>query len=340
MKKVIIIAEAGVNHNGDLKLAERLIEEASKAGADYVKFQTFKALNLVTSKAQKANYQKADKASKPGESQLDMLQKLELDRDAHLHLIRHCKLHNIRFLSTGFDLESLNMLSDFGLELFKVPSGEITNLPLLMKIAGFGKPVLLSTGMANLKEIGEALDVITSNGILLTDVTVLHCTTEYPAPMDEVNLKAMFTIRDSFGVQIGYSDHTQGIEIPIAAVALGARVIEKHFTLDRSLPGPDHKASIEPDELAEMVKSIRNVELALGNGIKEPAKSELKNRIAARKSIHLASDLMAGHTITLDDLAMKRPGDGISPMQLGQIVGKTLKQDLPENTQLTLDHLL
>jgi sialic acid synthase SpsE len=194
--------------------------------------------------------------------------------------------------------------------------------------------------MSNLKEIGEALDVITSKGISLKDVTVLHCTTEYPAPMDEVNLKAMFTIRDTFGVQIGYSDHTRGIEIPIAAVALGARVIEKHFTLDRHLPGPDHKASIEPDELSKMVKSVRNVELALGDGTKEPTKSELKNRIAARKSIHLASGQMAGHTITPDDLVMKRPGDGISPMRLDQIVGKILKQDLPENTQLTFDHLL
>jgi N-acetylneuraminate synthase len=340
MGKVVIIAEAGVNHNGDLKLAERLVEEASHAGADYVKFQTFRASNLVTPKAQKADYQRADAGSKPDESQLEMLEKLELNREAHLHLIRHCKLHNIKFLSTGFDLESLDLLNDFGLELFKVPSGEITNLPLLRKIAGFGKPVLLSTGMSNLKEIGEALDVITTNGISLKDVTVLHCTTEYPAPMDEVNLKAMFTIRDTFGVQIGYSDHTRGIEIPIAAVALGARVIEKHFTLDRSLPGPDHKASIEPDELSKMVKSVRNVELALGDGTKEPTKSELKNRIAARKSIHLASGQMAGHTITPDDLVMKRPGDGISPMRLDQIVGKILKQDLPENTQLTFDHLL
>lgn len=340
MEKVIIIAEAGVNHNGDLKLAERLIEEASNAGADYVKFQTFRAANLVTNKAQKADYQKNEVGSKSGESQMEMLEKLELNREAHLHLFRHCKMHNINFLSTGFDLESLDLLNDFGLALFKVPSGEITNLPLLRKIAGFRKPVLLSTGMSNLTEIGEALKVITSDGISLKNVTVLHCTTEYPAPMNEVNLKAMCTIRDTFSVQIGYSDHTRGIEIPIAAVALGARVIEKHFTLDRSLPGPDHKASIEPDELSEMVRSIRNIELALGNGIKEASKSELKNMVAARKSIHLASARKAGHIITSEDLVMKRPGDGISPMHLDQIIGKILKQDLPENTQLTFDHLL
>ena len=340
MKKVIIIAEAGVNHNGDIRIAEKLIEQAALAGADYVKFQTFRASQLVTVHAQKADYQKESTGSKPGESQFEMLLKLELDRNAHLHLMEHCLKYNIKFLSTGFDLDSLDMLNELGLDLFKIPSGEITNLPLLRKIAGFGRPVLISTGMSTLKEIGEAIEVVTSNGIQLSEVTVLHCTTEYPAPMVEVNLKAMLTIRDTFGVRIGYSDHTEGIEIPVAAVALGAEVIEKHFTLDRKMVGPDHKASLEPNELYAMVKAIRNVEQALGTGIKEPTKSELKNIIAARKSIHLASAFKAGHVLKLEDMVMKRPGNGISPMLSEQIAGRALKQDLPEDTQLTYDHLL
>lgn len=340
MFRTIIIAEAGVNHNGNLQLAEQLIEAAARAGADFVKFQTFRAANLVTASAEKAAYQKANEGSMAGESQLQMLAKLELNKEAHLHLIEHCKKHNIKFLSTAFDLESIDLLNELGIELFKIPSGEITNLPLLRKIAGSGKPVILSTGMATIEEIGDAIDVLKQNGIPTDLITVLHCTTEYPAPLEEVNLKAMHSIGETFKVKTGYSDHTKGIVIPIAATALGATIIEKHFTISRGLPGPDHKASLEPDELAAMVAAIRNVEKALGSGIKEPSVSELKNRVAARKSIHLSKNLTAGHALTNEDMVMKRPGDGISPMLLDTIIGKKLKTDLKADTQLKPEHLL
>lgn len=340
MGKVIIIAEAGVNHNGDIKLAEELIELAAKAGADFVKFQTFKASKLVTDKAPKADYQVAEAGSKHGESQLELLQKLELDDKDHLNLLYHCSQHNIKFLSTAFDMESLDMLHGLGMELYKIPSGEITNLPMLKKIAGFQKPIILSTGMSTMTEIDDAIKVLITSGASLDQITVLHCTTEYPAPLEEVNLKAMLTIRDTFGVKVGYSDHTRGIEIPVAAVALGAQIIEKHFTKSRNLPGPDHKASLEPAELAGMVKAIRNVEKALGDGIKEPTASELKNIKAARKSIHLAGKLEKGHVLQPDDFIMKRPGDGISPMLMDQVAGRVLKSDLPANTQLSWEHLL
>ncbi|KAF0202743.1 MAG: N-acetylneuraminate [Bacteroidetes bacterium] len=339
MGKVIIIAEAGVNHNGDIKLAEDLIRLAAEAGADFVKFQTFKASKLVTENAPKAEYQNADSSSKQGESQLELLQKLELNRNDHLNLIKHCKLHNIKFLSTAFDMESLDMLRELGMELYKIPSGEITNLPLLRKIAGFGKPIILSTGMSTMSEISDAIKVLTTYGATMDQLSILHCTTEYPAPFEDVNLKAMLTIRDTFGVKVGYSDHTQGIEIPVAAVALGAQIIEKHFTKSRLLPGPDHKASLEPAELTEMVKAIRNVEKAIGDGIKEPTASESKNITAARKSIHLAHQLDEGHVMKSDDLIMKRPGNGISPMLMDEVIGKILNADLPANTQLTWDHL-
>lgn len=278
MYRTVIIAEAGVNHNGDIRLAEQLIEAAAGAGADFVKFQTFRAAKLVTANAEKAGYQKANEESAAGETQLQMLTRLELNREAHLHLIKHCNKHNIKFLSTAFDLESLDLLNELGLELFKIPSGEITNLPLLRKIAGFGKPVIMSTGMATIEEIGEALDILKQNGIPAGLITVLHCTTEYPAPLEEVNLKAMQAIGETFKVKTGYSDHTEGIVIPVAAVALGATVIEKHFTISRDLPGPDHKASLEPLELAAMVTAIRNVETALGTGIKEPTVSEIRKQ--------------------------------------------------------------
>ncbi len=340
MYRTVIIAEAGVNHNGDLRLAEQLIEAAAGAGADFVKFQTFRAAKLVTANAEKAGYQKANEESAAGETQLQMLTRLELNREAHLHLIKHCNKHNIKFLSTAFDLESLDLLNELGLELFKIPSGEITNLPLLRKIAGFGKPVIMSTGMATIEEIGEALDILKQNGIPAGLITVLHCTTEYPAPLEEVNLKAMQAIGETFKVKTGYSDHTEGIVIPVAAVALGATVIEKHFTISRDLPGPDHKASLEPLELAAMVTAIRNVETALGSGIKEPTVSEIRNRVAARKSIHLSKDLPAGHTLTGEDLIMKRPGDGISPMLMDTIIGKRLKTELKADTQLKTEHLL
>ncbi|MCD6660881.1 MAG: N-acetylneuraminate synthase [Lentimicrobium sp.] len=340
MSKVIIIAEAGVNHNGDINLAMRLIEEAARAGADYVKFQTFKAQNLVAINAPKADYQKAATSLSSAESQLEMLQKLELSLNDHIKLIKHCQLNNIRFLSTGFDLESLDMLNKLGMDFFKIPSGEITNLPLLEKIAGFNKPVVLSTGMSTLQEIGSAIQVLINKGVNKEELTVLHCTTEYPAPFDEVNLNAMLTIRDTFGVNPGYSDHTPGIEIPVAAVAMGAKIIEKHFTMDRSLPGPDHKASLEPDELTEMVKMIRNVEKALGNGLKEPSASERKNIIIARKSIHILSDLPKGHIIDASDLIMMRPGDGISPMLLNNVIGMKLNVDIKAGSKLNWEQLI
>jgi N,N'-diacetyllegionaminate synthase len=339
MSKTIIIAEAGVNHNGQMELAHKLVEAAAEAGADYVKFQTFKTGHLVTSSAPKAAYQAIQRDSEPGESQYDMLRRLELDRTAHLQLIEHAKRCRIRFLSTAFDLESIDLLLEFGIGLFKIPSGEITNLPYLRKIGQLGKPIILSTGMCTMAEVKQALDVLVVSGAPLSKITVLHCTTEYPAPFEDVNLNAMLTMGKAFGVKVGYSDHTPGIEIPIAAVALGAKVIEKHFTLNRSLPGPDHKASLEPHELKAMVKAIRNVEMALGNGTKEPAPSEIKNLAAARKSIHIATDLPSGHILTPSDLEMKRPGDGISPMLMDQVVGRALMTSLRAETKLLWDHL-
>lgn len=340
MTKIIIIAEAGVNHNGQMELAHKLVEAAAEAGADYVKFQTFKTGHLVTSAAPKAAYQAIQQGSEPGESQYDMLRRLELDRNAHLQLIEQCKRSRIRFLSTAFDLESIDLLLEFGMSLFKIPSGEITNLPYLRKIGSLKKSVALSTGMSTMEEIKQAVDVLTAAGTPLNKITLLQCTTEYPAPMEDVNLKAMLSLGETFNVRSGFSDHTQGIEIAIAAAALGAKIIEKHFTLNRSLPGPDHKASLEPHELKAMVKAIRNVEKALGSGIKEPLPSELKNLTAARKSIHLATDLPAGHILTETDLAMKRPGNGISPMLMDAIIGRKLNIKLEADTQLQMDHLL
>lgn len=339
MSKIFIIAEAGINHNGQMELAHKLVEAAAEAGADYVKFQTFKTGHLVSSAAPKAAYQAIQQASEPGESQYDMLRRLELDRNAHLQLIEHCKRSRIRFLSTAFDLESIDLLLEFGMSMFKIPSGEITNLPYLRKIGSLGKSVVLSTGMSTMEEIKQALDVLTTSGTPLKKITLLQCTTEYPAPMDEVNLKAMLSLGETFGVKSGYSDHTQGIEIAIAAAALGATIIEKHFTLNRSLPGPDHKASLEPHELKAMIKAIRNVEKALGTGIKEPSHSELKHLTAGRTSIHLAIALPAGHILTDTDLQMKRPGNGISPMQMDAIIGRKLKIKLEADTQLKMDHL-
>jgi N,N'-diacetyllegionaminate synthase len=339
MSKTVIIAEAGVNHNGQMELAHKLVEAAAEAGADYVKFQTFKTGHLVTPSAPKAAYQAIQKDSEPGESQYDMLRRLELDRTAHLQLIEHAKRCRIRFLSTAFDLDSIDLLIEFGIGLFKIPSGEITNLPYLRKIGQLGKPIILSTGMSTLEEVKQALDVLVANGAPLNKITVLHCTTEYPAPFEDVNLNAMLTMGKAFGVKVGYSDHTPGIEIPIAAVALGARIIEKHFTLNRSLPGPDHKASLEPHELKAMIKAIRNVEMAIGSGIKEPVSSEKKNLAVARKSIHLSTDLTAGHILTPADLEMKRPGDGISPMLMDQVVGRILKTTLSADTKLQFEHL-
>lgn len=317
----VIIAEAGVNHNGDFEKAKKLVLAAAEAGADYVKFQTFKADKIVSKTAKKAAYQERN-INDGDDSQYAMLKKLEMPEEWHAKLIQYADECKIQFLSTGFDNESIDFLDQLGSPLFKIPSGEITNKPYLRHIAGKGKPVILSTGMANMEEIGAALHVLCENGISLDDITVLHCNTEYPTPMEDVNLKAMITIQNTFGVKVGYSDHTQGIEVPIAAVALGATAIEKHFTLDRNLPGPDHKASLEPDELKAMVQAIRNIEKAIGgSAIKEPSTSEQKNIIIARKSIVAACPIKKGELLIEENLTVKRPGNGISPMLWDEIIG-------------------
>lgn len=327
MSKVIIIAEAGVNHNGNLQLAKKLIDVAVVAGVDYVKFQTFKADNLVNKTAKKANYQRVN-VDDGDDSQYNMLKKLELSHESHLELIEYCSEKKIKFFSTAFDVEGVNYLNNLGLTFFKIPSGEITNYPYLKAIALCGKPVIMSTGMCSEMEIKAALDVLIRFGLKKESITILHCNTEYPTPMKDVNLKAMLDIQKIFGVQVGYSDHTLGIEIPIAAVALGATIIEKHFTLDRTLPGPDHVASLEPNELIAMVSGIRNIELAIsGDGKKKPSESEIKNLDIARKSIHINKNLKKGHCITEDDIISLRPGDGISPMEWESIIGKKLKGD-------------
>jgi N-acetylneuraminate synthase/N,N'-diacetyllegionaminate synthase len=328
MNKVLIIAEAGVNHNGDINIAKQLIDVAADAGVDYVKFQTFIAKNLVSEDAQKADYQ-IDNTGKKEESQFIMLKKLELSEADHHELIAYCKLKGVKFLSTAFDLESVDLLTELGIDLFKVPSGEITNKPYLQKLASKQKPIILSTGMANKKEIQDAVDVLKEAGIEKNNIQILHCNTEYPTPMQDVNLLAMLDIKKTFGVEVGYSDHTLGIEVPIAAVALGAVVIEKHFTIDRSLEGPDHRASLEPAELKAMVAGIRNIEKAIdGSGIKEPSVSEKKNKTVARKSIHTAREMNAGEEIQLKDLVCLRPGNGISPMEIDTILGKKVLKKL------------
>lgn len=337
-QSVIIIAEAGVNHNGDMALAERLIRSAAQADADFVKFQSFKADKLVSPDARKAAYQVRN-LDDGDDSQFNMLKRLELTHANHLRLIGLCKSYGIKFLSTAFDTDGLDYLADLGVEFFKVPSGEITNYPYLKKLADIGKPVILSTGMADMQEIKEALDVL-ETGIRRENITVLHCNTEYPTPMEDVNLKAMLSIKAAFGVEVGYSDHTLGIEVPIAAVALGATVIEKHFTLDRNLPGPDHKASLEPGELKNMVVAIRNIESAIsGSGIKEPSVSELKNKVIARKSIHLLREVTKGQVLGEEDLLPLRPGDGISPMHWSSVVGKEVLNDLPAFYKLKMSDL-
>ncbi len=334
-KKVTVIAEAGVNHNGDIKLAFQLIDVAVNSGADYVKFQTFKASKLVSSLAKQAEYQKQNLGSGEQATQFEMLSKLEMPEEWHYLLKDYAEKKGIRFLSTGFDVESIDFLDRIGMDLFKIPSGEITNLPYLENIATKLKPVIISTGMSDMLDIANAINVFLQKGYNHEQITILHCNTEYPTPMEDVNLGAMNTIRKKFSVQVGYSDHTLGIEVPIAAVALGAIVIEKHFTLDRSLPGPDHKASLEPEELAQMVHAIRNIELAIsGSGIKAPSKSEQKNIIAARKSIYLNKNLHQGHILTSEDFIMKRTGEGISPMRYKEIVGKKLLKNLLEGHQL------
>jgi N,N'-diacetyllegionaminate synthase len=327
--KTLIIAEAGVNHNGDLNLAKQLIDAAVTAGADLVKFQTFKADRLATSTAKKADYQRHTTDST--ESQHAMLSRLELTEAMHHKLIAHCAACNIGFFSTGFDIESVNLLVSLGQDCFKIPSGEITNLPYLRHIGQLGKTVILSTGMATLGEIESAIEVLEQAGTPRAKLTVLHCTTEYPTPMAEVNLRAMQSIHEAFGVAVGYSDHTQGIEVAIAAVAMGATVIEKHFTLDRNLPGPDHQASLEPAELKAMVTAIRNIEVALGDGIKRLTPSEAKNKPIARKSLVAATAIQAGECFTEVNLAVKRPGTGISPMRWDEYVGQAAQKDYQED---------
>ena len=335
MNKVLIIAEAGVNHNGSIELAKRLVDEAVNAGVDYIKFQTFKSEKLVSKAAKQAEYQQKN-IGHEGESQYTMLKRLELSPADHEVLIDYCNSKGIMFFSTAFDMDSIDYLHSLNLGLWKIPSGEITNFPYLRKIATFGEPIILSTGMSELNEIEEAIQVLIKYGVAKEDLTVLHCTTEYPTPFKDVNLKAMLQIGEKFGVKIGYSDHTKGIEVPIAAVALGATVIEKHFTLNKTMEGPDHKASLEPDELKAMVTSIRNIENALGSGHKHVSDSERKNIEIVRKSIVAACPIKAGELLTEDNLTVKRPGTGISPMRWNEVVGTFAVKDFEEEEPIVL----
>lgn len=338
MKKVLIIAEAGVNHNGDIDKALKLVELASQTGADYIKFQTFKTELNISKKAKKAKYQ--EKNTGLNETQFEMVKKLELTFDDFVLIEKKCKESNIGFMSTGFDIPSLDFLDTFSPEYYKIPSGELTNKPYLEHVGKLARKIILSTGMADLNEIKQAIFVLEKVGVNKNNITVLHCNTEYPTPFEDVNLLAMLQIKKEIGVKIGYSDHTLGIEVPIAAVALGAEIIEKHFTLDRSLPGPDHLASLEPDELKDMVNGIRNIELAIsGSGIKEAGESEKSNKLIARKSIHLLKNLKIGHVLSSNDLIMKRPGDGISPMEIDLVLGKKITKSLVEDTKLEWKHL-
>lgn len=336
-RKVYIIAEAGVNHNGDIEKALKLVEIAKDAGADVVKFQTFIPELVISKYATKAEYQKATTGSQ--ESQLDMVRKLYLDVDAHKRLIKHCGKLGIQYLSTPFDLVSIDTLIDLGIETFKIPSGEVTNIPYLKKIGKLNKRIIMSTGMCYLGEIETAMNILIKEGTQKQNIAILHCNTEYPTPMQDVNLLAMNTIQKAFDVEVGYSDHTLGIEVPIAAVAMGATIIEKHFTLDKNMEGPDHKASLDPSELKAMVMAIRNIEKALGDGIKKPSPSEEKNIEIARKSIHLTKDLPEGHVIAETDLTMKRPGNGIAAALIENVIGKTLKRPLTEDHKLAWEDM-
>jgi N,N'-diacetyllegionaminate synthase len=338
VKRTIIIAEAGVNHNGSMALAKELVDIAAASGSDYVKFQTFKTELIISENAAKANYQ-LENADNKSESQFEMAKKLELSFEDFKLLKNHCIARNIGFLSTGFDSISLKFLKDLGQDYFKIPSGEITNKPFLKQIGEFGIPVLLSTGMSDLREIREAIFVLNVAGLSSNKITVLHCNTEYPTPMTDVNLLAMKSIQKQLKVRVGYSDHTLGIEVPIAAVTLGAEVIEKHITLDRSMSGPDHRASLEPSELNAMVASIRNIEKAIsGSGLKVPTPSEIPNISVARRSIHLAVDLQEGEIIKFENLIMKRPGNGISPMKLEEVVGKRMTKMVKAGNMLEWDN--
>lgn len=327
----IIIAEAGVNHNGSMELAKQLVDKAVEAGVDYIKFQTFKASNLVTKTAKQAEYQKKN-IGKGGDSQYQMLKKLELTPEGHEVLIAYCKERGIKFFSTAFDFESIEYLHSLNLGLWKIPSGEVTNYPFLKRVAAYNEKTILSTGMCEMSDVRAAVEALYKNGLSKENLILLHCNTEYPTPFEDVNLKAMDALRKEFGVKVGYSDHTKGIEVPIAAVALGATVIEKHFTLDRNMEGPDHKASLEPEELKAMVNAIRNIEKAVGgDGTKHVSESERKNIAIARKSIVAACDIKEGEIFTEQNLTVKRPGSGISPMKWDEIVGMTAKRDFAED---------
>jgi len=334
MRKTIIIAEAGVNHNGVLSNAKELVDVAAEAGANFVKFQTFKAEKIASKFAEKANYQK--QATSRNENQLEMLRRLELSEQDHIELLEYCAQKSINFLSTAFDVESIKMLQALGITLGKIPSGEVTNLPYLRKMAAAFPNLIMSTGMATMGEIHEALNALTTAGAKRENIVVLHCTTEYPTPMADVNLHAMQTIQKELDVLVGYSDHTLGIEVPIAAVALGACVIEKHFTLDRNMEGPDHRASLEPGELFEMVRSIRNIERALGSTLKQPSGSEQKNITIARKSIVASKHISKGEPFSEDNITVKRPGTGISPMQWDNVIGQKAIQDFNEDELIVL----
>lgn len=333
--KTLLIAEAGVNHNGNFELAKQLVDKAVEAGADIVKFQTCKAENVISRYADKAEYQK--ETTGVSDSQLDMVRKLMLTYEEYGQLKEYCDQKGITFLSTAFDLPSVDYLHSIGMKMWKIPSGEITNLPLLIKIAKLHEPIIMSTGMSELSEVEDAVKVLKENGA--SDITLLHCTTEYPAPYEDVNLKAMETMRNTFDLPVGYSDHTKGIEVPVAAVALGACVIEKHFTLDRNMEGPDHKASLEPQELKQMVDSIRNVEKSIGDGIKKVSHSEEKNKDIARKSIIASKAIKAGEVFTEDNVTTKRPGNGINPMRWFDLLGKVAKHNYEEDYLIELDEL-
>lgn len=335
-RRVTIIAEAGVNHNGNLENAFRMIDIAVDAGVDYIKFQTFNTEDVISRLAPKADYQ-IHNTGNSSESQFEMVKKLELSTNQHDKLIEYCKNKNIRFFSTAFDLYSLEYLHKIGLQIVKIPSGEITNLPYLRKAASLFHNVILSTGMSNISEIKEAINVFTKEGISKDNITILHCNTEYPTPMEDVNLMAMLHLKDEFGTKVGYSDHTLGIEVPIAAVALGASLIEKHFTLDKNMEGPDHKASMEPDELKAMVSAIRNIERALsGSGLKEVSPSERKNIAIARKSIVATKEIHKGELFTEDNIGVKRPGTGISPMKWDEVIGRVSQHNFAEDELITL----
>jgi N,N'-diacetyllegionaminate synthase len=329
MSRVFVIAEAGVNHNGNIEIARKMIDVAAEAGADAVKFQTFRAQNVATRQAGKADYQ--SRFTSESESQLEMLTKLELSEENHIELINHCEEKGIGFISSSFDLDSIALLNRLGLRIFKIPSGEVTNFPYLREIGKLGKPVIMATGMSDVREIEEALKVLTEAGTERDKISLLHCTTEYPTLFPDVNLKAMETMRRTFGLKVGYSDHTTGIEVAVAAVAMGADIIEKHFTLDRGMTGPDHQASVDPVQLSGMVRAIRNIEMSMGSGVKQPTEAELRNRSVARKSIVASKTITAGETFSEDNITTKRPGTGINPMRWMQVIGLKAARDFQED---------